>query len=251
MKRTGIGRHNIEYYDSIDEMPIERYQKFNKYLLVDSGIGSDLRDFDTHIEKVLRFLSVKDTESVQTELENMRQCVYMVQQGLSPKYIAFSCLVARLDGKEVKCTDDDIKAVYDALKDVRKSDIDTAMENAKKKVDSELSAFFPSLFESAKEKEYYDILKKLTEARLRRIQGETVDVESVETKLMTITKPRSFTGAKSVELAYEKEYERLCLIISSELHANAKAMTVKEYYMAYEILKERNDEQQKLNKNGR
>lgn len=164
MRKTGIGKHSIEFYDTIDEMPIVCYQKFNKYLLIDGGVGSDIQDFDTHIEKVMRFMSVKDTESANTELQNMRQNVYMIQQELSPKYLAFCCLVTCLDGKTIGDTDEDIKAVYEALKDVAKRDIDKETADVKKKVDDELRLYFPAMFDNSREKEYYDILKKLTVA---------------------------------------------------------------------------------------
>lgn len=250
MRKTKIGRHTIEFYDTIDEMPIVRYQKFNKYLLIDGGVGSDIQDFDTHVEKVLRFLSVKDTESANTELQNIRQNVYLIQQELSPKYLAFCCLVARLDGKTIGDTDEDIKAVYEALKDVAKRDIDKETADVKKKVDEELRLYFPAMFDNAKEKEYYDILKKLTVARLAKVQGKEADTDGLETKLITMAKPRVFTGEHSMEIAYDKEFERLCLIISSELNATAKTMNVREYYTAYEIIKERN-EQLKKQGNGR
>lgn len=250
MRKTGIGKHSIEFYDTIDEMPIVRYQKFNKYLLIDGGVGSDIQDFDTHVEKVLRFMSVKDNESANTELQNMRQNVYLIQQELSPKYLAFCCLVTRLDGKEIKDTDEDIKAVYEALKDVAKRDIDKETADVKKKVDEELRLYFPAMFDNAKEKEYYDILKKLTVARLAKVQGKEADTEGLETKLITMAKPRVFTGEHSMEIAYDKEFERLCLIISSELNATAKTMNVREYYTAYEIIKERNEQLKKQN-NGR
>ena len=252
MKKARLGKHTVEFYDSIDEMPIVRYYKYQKYLLVDSGVGSDLSDFDTHIEKVMRYATSKDIDSTIKEMNNMRQNVYMIQQELSPKYLAFSSLVARLDGKTIGDTDEDIKAVYDALKSVLKKDVDKEADEVKKKVDSEMRLYFPQLFESAKEKEYYDILKRLAQARINTVTGKKgEDVEELTTKLMTYSKPQIFSGTDSVELRYEKEFERLCLLISGELNVQPKQMNVKEFYTAYEIMKERSDEHKKMNKNGR
>jgi len=250
MKKAKIGKHTVEFYDTIDEMPIVRYHKFQKFLLVDSGVGGDIADFDMHLEKVMRFATTKDLESVIKELQNMRQNVYLIQQELSPKYLAFCCLVTRLDGKTIGDTDEDVKAVYEVLKDVAKRDIDKETADVKKKVDEELRLYFPAMFDNAKEKEYYDILKKLTVARLAKVQGKEADTDGLETKLITMAKPRVFTGEHSMEIAYDKEFERLCLIISSELNATAKTMNVREYYTAYEIIKERNEQLKKQN-NGR
>ena len=44
-----IGTHDVEMYDSIDELPIIRFHKYQKLLLVDSGIGADINSFDQRI----------------------------------------------------------------------------------------------------------------------------------------------------------------------------------------------------------
>lgn len=51
MKECIINKHNVVLYDSIDELPMLRFHKYNKMLLVDAGVGSDLSDFDRHIER--------------------------------------------------------------------------------------------------------------------------------------------------------------------------------------------------------
>ena len=50
MKREVINNHIVILYDSIDELPIIRFHKYNKYMLIDSGIGSDLNDINVHID---------------------------------------------------------------------------------------------------------------------------------------------------------------------------------------------------------
>ena len=46
-----VNKHTVEIYDSIDELPIQRFQKYNKFLLIDSGVGSDLQDVLNHIDR--------------------------------------------------------------------------------------------------------------------------------------------------------------------------------------------------------
>ena len=62
MKTVKIGEYTVEIYDAIDELPMLRFHKYNKMLLVDAGIGSDLQDFDTHIEKAMRYARSKTPE---------------------------------------------------------------------------------------------------------------------------------------------------------------------------------------------
>ena len=57
MRLLQLGKHKVELYDSIEDLPMMRFHKYNKMLLVDAGIGSDLNDFDRHIEKALWFLA--------------------------------------------------------------------------------------------------------------------------------------------------------------------------------------------------
>ena len=55
MKTVQIKGMSVEIYDSIEDLPILRFHKYNKMLLVDAGVGSDLADFDRHIEKAIRY----------------------------------------------------------------------------------------------------------------------------------------------------------------------------------------------------
>ena len=99
MKTVKIGERTVEIYDAIDELPMLRFHKYNKMLLVDAGIGSDLQDFDTHIEKAIRYARSKTPELAAIELDNMRQNVYFIQTGISPKHLAFAVLVKSIDGE--------------------------------------------------------------------------------------------------------------------------------------------------------
>ena len=38
MKEVELAGHKVVLYDSIDELPIARFHKYNRYLLVDAGV---------------------------------------------------------------------------------------------------------------------------------------------------------------------------------------------------------------------
>ena len=63
MKQMLINKKTICVYDSIDELPIVNFQKYNKYLMIDSGIGSDVDDIDTHITKIAKYIKSKDEKT--------------------------------------------------------------------------------------------------------------------------------------------------------------------------------------------
>ena len=48
MRKIVLAKHKVELYDSIDELPIVRFHKYNKMLLIDAGVGSDLSDWDAN-----------------------------------------------------------------------------------------------------------------------------------------------------------------------------------------------------------
>ena len=87
----------------------------------------------------------------------------MVNNEISPKYLAFAALIHSIDGKEVNdLSDDGLKKLLQDLKDIKHSKVIDFLLWLKKKVTSELETYFPVEFENPKEKEAYDKLKNRT-----------------------------------------------------------------------------------------
>lgn len=251
MREVRIGKHRVKLYDCIEDLPMERFHRYNKMLLIDAGIGSEIQTFDAHIEKVKRFLNTKDIDSAQKELENLRQNVYLIQTQQSPKYLSFACLVAEVDGKPCNdLSEDGLEQTRLLLNDAPYGEVDDTMSSAKKKIDDDLVTYFPAMFVSAEEKEYYDMMKRRTVTMLEQIAEGKVEegkkeVEVMTDRLVTAVKPKEFTGQQAFGVRHDKGYEKMCLLISSQLHVNAKQMTVMEYYVANEYLHDLAKERQK------
>lgn len=244
MRTTKIGKYNVEMYDAIEELPMQRFHKYNKMLLIDAGIGSDLADFDRHIEKAAIYARSKTPELAATELDNMRQNIYFIQTGLSPRYLAFAVLVKSIDGKECNdLSDDGLQKIVDMFADVPVKDIAAEFSEVKKKIDDELQTYFPRMFDDASVKEYYDELRRRTLVILDSIiNGETdekrTEIERITTELLIYNKPQIFSGTDNVEIAFDKQFEKMCLLLSQHLNINPKKYTVMEYYNAYEYIME-------------
>lgn len=246
MVTVKIGKHTVEMYDAIDELPIVRFHKYQKLLLVDAGIGSDIRGFDQRIEKTRRFLMDGKPDEAQKELSNLRNCVWMIQNGVNPRNRAFAALVTKIDDREFSDIDDDtLERILDTLKDAPIKDVTAQLEAVKKKIDEELMLYFPALFNDASVKEYYDILKRRTLAVLNNIVAgmdnpdATDEIEKLTTALITYTKPKLFAGSESVEIQFDRQFENLCLALSEQLHVKPKDYTVLEFYNAFDFLQER------------
>lgn len=242
MKTISLNGKVIKLYDSIDEMPIINFQKYNKYLLIDSGIGSDADDVDAHIVKIAKYIKAGSTEKALQELQNMRQNIYMINSELSPKYLAFAALIHSVDEQEVTdLSDDGLKALLNKIKAVKHSSLFSLLAKLKKKVETELELYFPNDFIGAKEKEAYDQLKTRTLLLLAEIADAEIDnsaqIAAIDLTLLRMQKPKCFLGSASVEIKYEKQFENACLLISQKTSINAKKMTVLQFYNALETIK--------------
>lgn len=255
MVTVKIGKHTVEMYDTIEELPIVRFHKYQKLLLVDAGIGSDIVAFDQRIEKTRRFLMAGKPEQAQQELENMRQCVFLIQSGVNPKHRAFAALITKIDGQD--CTDigdDALAAITEKLNDVPESELTAQLEAVKKKIDGELTLYFPALFNDSDVKEYYDILRKRTLEILNGIVAGVDDpagaeiVDKLTTALITYSNPKMFTGSNGVEIQFDRQFENLCLVLSEQLHVGPKKYSVLEFYNAFNFVKERAKQAEKAQK---
>lgn len=236
-----IGKHKVKLYDSIDDMPIINFQKYNKYILIDSGLGSDIDSVDSHLVNLAKLIRTDKAKASQ-ELQNLRQNMFMIVSNVSPKYLAFAALIHSIDGERVTdLSDNNLKAILDKLKETKHSVLIDFLNWLKKKVDDELSTYFPNSFgDSAKEKQAYDKLKQKALLVLDEIINDTDNSEQIieiNEYMFSLYKPKSFYGSESVEVKHDKQFEMSCALIGQELHINAKNMTVLEFYSALDIIK--------------
>ena len=243
MKTQRFGKHKVTYYETINELPITRFHVYNKMLLVDSGIGSTIADFDNHLDRIVAFLHRNETESVYKEIDNIRQNVFLIQSALSPKHLAFAAIIKEIDGIERDdLTDDGLKATLAMIGDSSIGEADDIMSSAKKKIEEELELYFPHLFADSSVKEMYDLMLKRTKLVLYGIIDNTdnkEEIKDITEELITYTKPKDFTSENGIELAADKQFERICVMLSESLHTNPKTYTVMEFYTAFDYLKEK------------
>lgn len=255
MVTVKIGKHTVEYFDAIDAIPITRFHRWQKALLIDAGIGADIQSFDQRIERTRRFLMAGKNDKAQIELENMRQCIFLIQQEISPKHLAFAALVHKIDGKVYDdLSDDGLRKIVELLSDGTTKELTEQMDSVKKKIDNELTLYFPALFNESDIKEYFDLLKKRTLAVLQniidgvKIPDETPGVDKLTTALITYSNPKSFSGSDSLEIQYDRQFENLCLALSSQLNILPKKCSVLEFYNAFDYLQQKAKREQRENK---
>jgi hypothetical protein len=243
MKTIKIGRKTVEFYDAIDELPIKRYHKFNKYMLVDSGIGSDLNDINDHIAKIARYIGKKDEKKAQAQLENLRTSLYMVANETNVRHLSFAILVKSINGKDVvDLSDENIKRIADDFGNESKGFIDGVIDSIKKKIDMELVVYFPGQFEDAQIKEYHDRMRSRILLKISEIQTgkkETDKINKIDDYLMSLVNPKTFSGKESVEILYDKQFEEACTFLESETGAKPHELTTMQFFSKFEFIKKK------------
>jgi len=97
--RKGIKKTTLKMYDDIDQLPIARFNKANKYWMLHDNIGSSIQDFDlNHFNKIA--LLAGDKDKCKAELQNFRILVYNIQNEINVEHLSFACLIHSVDGEE-------------------------------------------------------------------------------------------------------------------------------------------------------
>lgn len=234
MKTVFIKNRKIVLYDSIDELPIVNFQKYNKCILIDSGLGSDIDSVDSHIVNIAKYINSGDKKQAIQELQNMRQNMHMIVSNVSPKYMAFAALIYSIDGKkQTNLSDEHLQEIIREFNDVPNSIIIDILAGLKKKLSKELETYFPSEFDNAKEKEVYTKLKLRVFLELEAIvedKDNSDKIKEIDAFLFSQHKPKNFVGKESEEIRYDKQFESACMVISQKTGMHAKSMTVLEFY---------------------
>lgn len=243
MRKEKIGKYECEIYDSIDELPIERFHKYNKMMLVDSGIGSDLNDFNAHASKIAAYIHTDKVKALQ-ELENLRQSLYFISESISPKHLAFIPLIRKIDGKPLTdLSDDNLKRWHKRFGQAKTGWFDQLIQAVKKKIDDELVLYFPGQFDDAGIKEYYDRIRERVLLQLDSIIREKDNdqkINQVNDLLLTHVRPQIFSGTESAEIKYDKQFDEMCTYLIHQLSVNPKKMSVFQFYNAFDYIKKTN-----------
>lgn len=131
-----IKGHEIELWDSPEDLPIKKYQKFNKYLMIDNEIGSDYMDYAKRTAKLRAFLDKSMISEAIQEDNNRTQMVFNLMEEYSPKNMALAVMVRRIDNEKIdSSTSSKLEWIVKKLDEIgfSKKHLDEAIEAVKKK----------------------------------------------------------------------------------------------------------------------
>ena len=133
MKKVNLGGKTVEYYDSIEEMPIKNFHAFNKMMLIDAGVGSDLNDILDHVGKIEKYVGSGDKKNALRKVDNLRQSLILVSEGTNIRHLSFMALIKSINGKVVyDVSDDALKARLDEFTTAKTGLFHSLIEAVKK-----------------------------------------------------------------------------------------------------------------------
>lgn len=122
----------ILLYESIKELPILRYQEFEKMLLQDVGIGSTMKDVGTRFGNLYRFIHDGDLDNTHKEAKNLHNTLYFILSGFNIQFLSFIALVHSVNSNEIDISKPD--KVRSQLKGLKQGDVEEITDEVKKKL---------------------------------------------------------------------------------------------------------------------
>lgn len=135
MRKLNLKGKEVQFYDSIHDLPIRRFQKFNKHMMIACEVGESVADYDKRMQRANGYLRAKDIDGAINEITNQRQCLYNILEEYSPSGLALCTLVYSIDGKVYSVvTDEDLQEIQNTLDSLgfSKEMLDTTISEVKK-----------------------------------------------------------------------------------------------------------------------
>jgi hypothetical protein len=240
MLRKTINDIEIELYDSIDELPITRYQWFNRQMMIDSGVGGDLDAFNRRCVSIARLIDT-DASKAKVEIQNLMGSVHFMMNNVNPEMNAFVGLVKSVDGKDLpnEITDDIVKSTLSKIGGVKLSWIRRMIKKIKRGIRREMNTFLKK-GNDGQTRQYYQNLQTALERELERIQKDELDSDmgEIDQFLAESVVIKRYLG--DVQIKDITGFERVCSIISKYFNDKAKNLSTLEFYDRIELMKEAN-----------
>lgn len=153
MRTENINGHTLVLYNGIDEMPILNYQKYNKYLLVDAGIGPSVEAIDEKVVMLAKHINAGDKKAAIDELTNLRLSLFMAQNEISPRLMSLIAMCYSIDGEVITdYSDENIKVLLAKLQTSKFSSLIELFSQVKKKLSLSFMSIFRSILRMLKKK---------------------------------------------------------------------------------------------------
>lgn len=246
------GNHFL-LYDSIQELPVDNFFKFNLNLTLNAGIGGDIQAIMERQAELKEWIRRGRKKEALQAVNNMENTIAAIMAGVNPETNAFVCMVHSCNGEKV--TDLSQEGMNRYLKKWSKKGFTIGklkgwLIAAKKNFDFEIEQFFPEVGNSAQAISRSNILKRRTIAALKFIQGkgEYSAVKILDDILIELVKPHIYVGSEGVEVLRTHGFEDAMVVIRKELNIHDPQMSAYQFLKHSKTVKEIFANRKKANK---
>lgn len=138
-------RSQVKLFDSTKELNIERHHEFQKLVLQDVGIGSDMDSVARHFSTLHHLLGNDSPGEAVQETKNLHNNVFYMIDKINIKSFCFVAFVDSVDGRKV--TDFSESGVRETIKKLsdmglKQSDVEEILEDLKKNLKKSFNPTF-------------------------------------------------------------------------------------------------------------
>lgn len=244
-----INGHDVEIYDSIETAPVRRFFSFTRYVIIESGIGSDPESVTKHFSHLSRLVRKGETENALIELFNTSEAFRFIMNGFNLKGRAVYCCIKSIDGKEYPnhLSDSDIDEMEKKLESfgITYAWVLDIFETLKKKFDSDFEVYFPG-GSVAQRVERKVAKKRHLDFVLDSIIDEYTDDEynegiiKISDDIYSGYTPSLMGGEKGKEAAFVRSCEEAMSSLSKYMGMDMNNSTTLQFYQAKELAEKLN-----------
>jgi hypothetical protein len=243
------GKHEIELWDSIHNLPVLRFQRFNKYQMQSIEIGNTFEDYDRRTVKALQFTRKGMTDEAIQELENRRQTVYNALNEFSPVGRCLAILVKRIDSRDYSqgFAPDDLDRVLEHLERIGLG-MDVTIDKLaeiKKKIETELVVYFPTFFPKNGNRQQTALrirrMKMMLDGIIEPEQTNDDHLFSVEKEILETDRPNKWNVwvDGNMERVLEVEFRKFGIAVMEHSSESIEQISTFTFYSTVEHLKEK------------
>lgn len=257
MKRIEINPTNyIIKYRTPEHAPLKRYAKFQKYLLLKTGVGSDMQSIASHFNNWFTLNAHGKHEESRLEAENLYYNFFAILQEVDYEDLAFACMIHSINGVPLNdVSSDNLVSVISWLSDngMTKAMVSEEVEDTRSAILKDLRVYFPKFYPDTDDVQYFAKRKQnlmaTADKLLQQLESEDFTFDDEIKKLLDdislyfveLNKPKSFDSEdqNNAVVKLDSQFEQLCSMIESN-GTNTRELTLIEFYSRLEYIRKSN-----------
>ncbi|RSK50116.1 hypothetical protein [Hymenobacter rigui] len=243
-------QHQLQYYQSILELPVARHLEYQCYAALQNGVGSTEEDAQRHEQLAARFDTRPGKEQQQfLSLSNAHYARHFAEVSYSPERLAFAVLVASIDGvPTMDISEEGLQRLLNQLTvcGLTPEHITQALASVQEAFGDELAVHFPARFDTdADEVTRASHLKRrvlaLCDYLLSADPTALQTVEQMDNALLDMLEPAVFeTGDPQNTLVLRRRaFGQLCSVLAENGVAAPEQLTLFQFQARVEHVMEK------------